>query len=203
MSRDPRLLRWLDSVLATPGLTGLTDPDEAWRTLVEAALPALPYVTDGPVADVGAGGGSPGIPLAACRPDLHFDLVESSRRKCAFLGAAARDLANVSVVCARAEEHGRDQGRDAYAVVLARALAPQPVAAEWCLPLVRPGGRLVLYASELASGLGPVVAQVGGGEPEFVSEPDAATGLVVIRKLEPTPERFPRRPGIARKRPLR
>ena len=91
----------------------------------------------GPVIDVGSGGGSPGLPLAASLPGLRFDLLESSGRKCAFLSAAASDFPNVEVICARAEEHARVGGRDAYAVVLARALAPQAVAAEWCLPLVR------------------------------------------------------------------
>jgi 16S rRNA (guanine527-N7)-methyltransferase len=203
LSRDPRLVRWLESVLATPSLTAVSGFDAAWDVLVEEALAALPFVLAGPVVDVGSGGGSPGVPLAAHRPGLHFDLLESSRRKCRFLELAVRDFPNVSVVCARAEDYGRGTGRDAYAVALARALAPQPVAAEWCLPLVRPGGLLVIYATEQVAGLERAAAALAASPPEVVGIPGVARrSLVLLRKLAPTPERFPRRPGVARKRPL-
>jgi 16S rRNA (guanine527-N7)-methyltransferase len=171
--------------------------------LVEEALVALPYLGDGPVVDVGSGGGSPGLPLAARRPEIRFDLLESARRKCAFLQEQAGVFPNIEVVCARAEEHGRGAGRDAYAVGLARALAPQPVATEWCLPLVRPGGALVLFAGAPEPGLDRVADALAATPPEIV--PDAGTPghtLLIFRKLGPTPERFPRRPGAARKRPL-
>ena len=65
---DPRLERWLESVLGTPGLTGVRDPAEARRVLVDDALAAAELVEDGPVVDVGSGGGSPGIPVALCPP---------------------------------------------------------------------------------------------------------------------------------------
>jgi 16S rRNA (guanine527-N7)-methyltransferase len=161
-------------------------------------LAASELVERGPVVDVGSGGGSPGIPLAAARPGLRFVLLESQRRKCAFLEEVARDFDNVSVVCARAEEHGREAGRDAYGTALARALAPPPVAAEWCLPLVAPGGAAILFVGPTAGAedVARVSAELGGGLPE------EREGLLVLRKLEPTPSRFPRRPGIARKRPL-
>lgn len=203
MSRDPRLLGWLRSVLATPGLTALADIEEGWRVLVEDALAALPFLEEGPVVDVGSGGGSPGIPLAVHRPDLQFELLESSRRKCTFLEGAARELSNVTVVCARAEEHGRGAGRDAYAVATARALAPQAVAVEWCLPLLRPGGLLVLYSAQSDVGLARVAGELAAEGPEIVQVPDRQDRLLLLfRKLGPTPARFPRRPGIARKRPL-
>lgn len=196
---------WLASLLVTPGLTSITDPDEAWRVHVEDALTALPFVQNGPVADVGSGGGSPGIPLAVALPGLRFDLVESARRKCDFLRRATGVLPNVRVVCARAEDHARGEGRDAYAVVLARALAPPAVAAEWCLPLARPGGLAVLYAGEVDTReLDLVAAELGAEPAELHPVPGAQTRqLVVLRKVQPTPGRFPRRPGVARKRPLR
>lgn len=186
-----------------PGLTAVADPAEAWRVHVEDALSALPFVTRGPVVDVGSGGGSPGLPLASARPELRVVLLESSRRKCAFLVEATRDFPNAEVVCARAEEHGRGSGRDAYAVAVARALAPPPVAAEWCLPLVQLGGVCVLYAGAGGGDLRPVACALGAAPPESV--PVGETGgrrLIVFRKLAPTPARFPRRVGIARKRPL-
>jgi 16S rRNA (guanine527-N7)-methyltransferase len=150
------------------------------------------------VVDVGSGGGSPGIPLAAARPDLGFVVLESNRRKCDFLREAAACFENVSVVCGRAEEHAAGVGRDAYGTAVARALAAPPVAAEWCLPLVRPGGRTVLFAGPTAD-LNAVskAAQEIAGEVE-----ESPPGFVVLRKTGPTPERFPRRPGMAKKRPL-
>jgi 16S rRNA (guanine527-N7)-methyltransferase len=102
------------------------------------------------------------------------------------------------VVCARAEEHAREAGRDAYAVAVARALAPPPVAAEWCLPLLRAGGLAVLFVGPSAhAGAVERAAALVAAEPE-----PGPPGLLLLRKLGPTPERFPRRPGLARKRPL-
>ena len=201
---DPRLERWLESVLGTPGQTGVRDPAEARRVLVDDSLAAAELVEDGPVVDVGSGGGSPGIPVALCRPELHVDLLEAQRRKCDFLQAVSRDLANVSVVCARAEEHGRGQGRDAYGTALAQALAPVPVAVEWCLPLIRPGGRAIFLTGDVDLAVAAAASEaVGGGAPELVALPGTdRRRLLVVPKLGSTPERFPRRPGAARKRPL-
>lgn len=150
------------------------------------------------MVDVGSGGGSPGIPLAAARPDLELVLLEAQRRKCDFLERAAREFPNVSVVCARAEDHGRGAGRDAYGVALARALAPPPVAAEWCLPLVREGGAAVLFVGPSAE-----ASAVARAAETLAAVPEPAPpGLLLLRKIGPTPARFPRRPGLARKRPL-
>jgi len=154
--------------------------------------------------DVGSGGGSPGIPLAAVRPELRVDLLEAQRRRCAFLASAAGAFPNVEVVCARAEEHGRSGGREAYGTAVTQALAPPPVALEWCLPLVRTGGRVILLAGEVDLERAAAVAEaVGGGAPEVVGLPGATRrSLLIVAKVRPTPERFPRRPGAARKRPL-
>jgi 16S rRNA (guanine527-N7)-methyltransferase len=198
--------RWLAALLATPGLTAIRDPAEARRVHVEDALAALELVTAGPVVDVGSGAGSPGLPLAVARPELRFDLLEATGKKCAFLRRWAAELPNVEVVCARAEEHAAGEGRDAYATALARALAPPPVAVEWCLPLVRSGGRLVLYAGEeegLAERVSAAAEQVAGRLAEVISVPGSERRLlVVVDKTGATPARFPRRPGAAKKRPL-
>ncbi|HEU4448728.1 MAG TPA: RsmG family class I SAM-dependent methyltransferase [Gaiellaceae bacterium] len=201
---DPRLGRWLEAVLAEPGLTAVRDPGEARRVLVDDALASAGLVEEGPVVDVGSGGGSPGIPLAAARPELHVDLLEGQRRKCSFLERAATAFANVGVVCARAEEHGRGAGREAYGTAVAQALAPPPVALEWCLPLVRTGGRVILLAGEVdLARAAAAAAVVGGGVPEEVPLPGGEhRRLLVVPKIAPTPARFPRRPGMARKRPL-
>ena len=150
------------------------------------------------MVDVGSGGGSPGIPLAHARPELRFDLLESQRRKCGFLETWTRELANAAVVCARAEEHARGSGREAYGTAVARALAPPPVAIEWCLPLVREGGVALLYVGPTAdrSAAAWAAGQLAG---ELAPAPP---GFLLARKVGPTPSRFPRRPGHARKRPL-
>lgn len=185
---------WLAAVLAGSGLTAIRDPAEARAMLLDDALRAVPLVArfDGPLIDVGSGGGSPGIPLATALPDREVTLLDAERRKCDFLERWAP--ANARVVWGRAEE----QETDVYGVAVAKALAQPPVAAEWCLPLVRPGGAAILWLGPTADieSLAQVSALLGGGEPE---EHD---GLVVLPKLEPTPPGFPRRIGVARKRPL-
>ena len=195
---DERLDCWLAALLATPGLTAIRDDAEARATLLDGALAAAELLGDGPVVDVGSGGGSPGIPLASVRPNLEFALLESHRRKCDFLRKIAAEFENAFVVCERAEEHGAGQGRDAYGTAVARALAAPPVAAEWCLPLVRPGGRAVLFVGPSADL--EAVAKAAGELAAKVEE--SPSGFVLLRKTGPTPERFPRRPGMAKKRPL-
>jgi 16S rRNA (guanine527-N7)-methyltransferase len=153
---------------------------------------------EGPVVDVGSGGGSPGIPLASARPELDFVLLEANRRKCAFLRETAVGFENVSVICERAEEHAGGAGRDAYGTAVARALAAPPVAAEWCLPLVRPGGLVVLFVGPSAE-LDPVSKAAAELAAEVEESP---AGFALLRKTGPTPARFPRRPGVAKKRPL-
>jgi 16S rRNA (guanine527-N7)-methyltransferase len=203
-SSDPRLERWLEALLAEPGLTAACDPAAGRRIHLDDALAAADLIDDGPVVDVGSGGGSPGLPIAAARPGLRVDLLEAQRRRCAFLESISGDFPNVRVVCARAEEHARGPGREAYAVAVAQALAPPPVALEWCLPLVRSGGRAVLLVGEVELERAiAAAAAVGGGPPEAVALPGTERrSLLVVPKVAPTPDRFPRRDGVARKRPL-
>jgi 16S rRNA (guanine527-N7)-methyltransferase len=193
---DPWLERWLEALVATPGLTSVRDPGEARRVHLDESLAALELVRrfEGPIVDVGSGGGAPGIPLAAALPEREVTLLESSRRKCAFLERWAAELPNVHVVCGRAEE----QPVDAFGVAVAKALAPPVVAAEWCLPLVALGGAAVLFVgpSAEADRVAAVAEQLAA---ELVESP---AGLLVLRKVGSTPPAFPRRPGIARKRPL-
>jgi 16S rRNA (guanine527-N7)-methyltransferase len=194
--RDPRLERWLEALLATPGLTALRDADEARRVHLEQSLAAVELVRRyaGPILDVGSGGGAPGIPLAAALPDREVTLLEANGRKCDFLEQIAGDFPNVRVARGRAEE----QETDRFGGAVAKALAQPPVALEWCLPLVRPGGAAILFVGPSAdlSAVARAAERLGGGSPE------AHPGLVVIEKLGPTPAGFPRRPGVARKRPL-
>lgn len=193
---DERLEHWLDALLATPGLTSIRDRSEAARVHVDESLAALEVVRryKGPIVDVGSGGGAPGIPLAAALPNRQVTLLEANGRKCAFLRETALEFPNVTVVQGRAEE----QQTDRFGVAVAKALAPPPVAAEWCLPLVVPGGAAVLYVGPSADpgAVSRAAERLGGGPVEQLS------GLLVLHKVAPTPPGFPRRPGLAKKRPL-
>lgn len=191
------LERWLEEVVSTPGLTGIGTVDEARSVLLDDALRARELVeaNGGPVMDVGSGGGSPGIPLAVVLPGRRFILLEAERRKADALACLARDLPNVEVVWGRAES----QDVDTYGIALAKALAKPPVAAELTLPLVRPGGIAVLWVGTTADRAH--VARVAARLSAEVESGDA--GLIVLRKLAPTPPGFPRRAGMAKKRPLR
>jgi 16S rRNA (guanine527-N7)-methyltransferase len=192
---DPRLERWLDAVLATPGLTAIEDRGEARAMLVDDALRGVEVVRafEGPLVDVGSGNGSPGIPLATNLPEREVTLLDSNKRRAGFLERMAPDFPNVKVVWDRAEEHDGQ-----YGVAVAKALAPPPVALEWVLPLVREGGAAVLWLGPSADlgALSRVSEQLGGAAVED------RNGLAVASKIAPTPAGFPRRPGLARKRPL-
>jgi 16S rRNA (guanine527-N7)-methyltransferase len=185
---------WLAALVATPGLTAIKDIEEARRVLLEDSLRGVKVVADfaGPIVDVGSGGGVPGIPLAASLRTRDVTLLEANGRKCEFLRTWAPP--NARVVQGRAEE----QEIEEYGVAVAKALAPPPVAAEWCLPLVRPGGVAVLWVGPTAdpAHVARVAEQLGA---ELAEERD---GLLVLQKVRPTPTGFPRRTGVARKRPL-
>ena len=162
--------------------------------LLNAALRALPLVEryEGALVDIGSGGGSPGIPLAAALPGREVTLLDAERRKCDFLRRWAPP--NAEVMWGRAEE----QPPERWGVAVAKALAQPPVAAEFCLPLVRTGGAAILWLGERADleQLAAASEQLGGGAPE------SHDGLVLLPKVSPTPPGFPRRIGVAKKRPL-
>lgn len=185
---------WLRALVAVPGLTAIREVDEARRMLVDDSLRAVELVSRfaGAIVDVGSGGGAPGIPLAQALPEREVVLLEAERRKCEFLEQWAPP--NARVVWGRAEE----QETDWAGVALAKALAQPPTAAEWCLPLVREGGAVILWVSPSADT--GRVAQVAARLAAELEE--APAGLLLIRKTGPTPEGFPRRAGVAKKRPL-
>lgn len=191
--------------------TTVTDPAAAvvvhvGDSLDGLAVPALRSARR--IADLGTGAGFPGIPLAMALPEVHVHLVESLSRKCAFLGRAleAAGVANASVDCARAEEWG---GREVD-VVTVRAVAPLSVLVEYAAPLLRMGGSLVAWKGrpepdEVADGA--AAAAVVGLEmaDPILLEPRSGAdhrSLYLYSKVGDTPSRFPRRAGMARKRPL-
>jgi 16S rRNA (guanine527-N7)-methyltransferase len=162
------------------------------------------------IADLGSGAGFPGLPIAVALPEADVRLVESQSRKCAFIERARRAarIENTSIVCQRAE--GWPEGLGAHDLVLARALAPQPVVLEYAAPLMCIGGHLLDWrgrrdieeeatASFAAEELGLTLVEVHHAAP-FEEARDHH--LHLFRKTRDTPELFPRRPGMARKRPL-
>jgi 16S rRNA (guanine527-N7)-methyltransferase len=163
------------------------------------------------IADLGSGAGWPGLALAAALPEARVALVESAARHCRYLerAVAASGLTNVEVVHARAEAW--PDGVGAHDLVTARALAALPVVIEYAAPLLAMGGTLVAWKGEVPpdeSADGEAAAAEVGMEAVEVRPVQpfpAARGrtLHVLRKVAPTPERFPRRPGMAAKRPIR
>jgi 16S rRNA (guanine527-N7)-methyltransferase len=191
--------------------TTVTDPAAGVAAHIADSLDglAVPAVRDaGRIADLGAGAGFPGLPLALALPGAHVDLVESLSRKCAFLERAveAAGIVNASVACARAEEW---PGRE-LDVVTVRAVAPLNVLVEYAAPLLRLGGTLVAWkgrpdATEVADGAAAarVVGLEAGEAVALKARPGAEhRTLYLYSKVGETPSRFPRRAGMARKRPL-
>lgn len=162
------------------------------------------------IADLGSGAGLPGLVLAIALPEATVSLIESNARRCAFIaGTAAKlGLGNATGVHTRVEDWREGLlGREA---AVARALAPQPVVLEYAAPLLRPEGVLVDWRgarSDEAEVAAARAAKVLGLEREEVLRVEPFAGarelhLHVFRKVAPTPARFPRRAGVARKRPL-
>lgn len=193
--------------------TTVREPAQALQTHLADSLVALELpdvIAATAIADLGAGAGFPGLPLAVALPSAQVVLVESVGRKCAFIrdAADAAGLANVEVVADRAESWSAGLGtRD---LVTARALASLAVLAEYAAPLLREGGVLVAWkgrrdaqeerdAAAAAEQLGLAVEEI---RPVLPYPGADHRHLHVLRKVAPTPERFPRRPGMARKRPL-
>jgi 16S rRNA (guanine527-N7)-methyltransferase len=193
--------------------TAVTGIEEAIDVHLADSLTAL-EVEEVPgarrIADIGSGAGFPGLALAVALPEVEMSLVESQRRKCEFLKRAreAAHVGNANIVLARVEEWGEGMARND--VVLARALAPQPVVLEYAAPLLNPGGILVDWrgrrdvdgealARRAAGVLGLRLREIRRTEPY---EGALHHHLHVYEKVAETSDRFPRRVGVARKRPL-
>jgi 16S rRNA (guanine527-N7)-methyltransferase len=209
-----RFASLLGLVAAEPAaITAVRDPAEGVDAHVADSLVALdlPAVSAARrVADLGSGGGFPGLALAIALPAARVALVESVGRKCTFLVAAvnALGLANVDVVHGRAEAW--PEGMGAHDLVVARALAPLTVLVEYAAPLLDLGGVLVAWKGgpepeEEADG-GAAARALGMSAPEAIPvqpfEGARDRRLYLTSKVSPTPPGYPRRAGMARKRPI-
>jgi 16S rRNA (guanine527-N7)-methyltransferase len=167
------------------------------------------------VIDVGTGGGLPGVPLAISRPELRVTLLEATEKKVRFLDYTREKLGlqNLNLIQGRVEDEGKKAAyRETFDLAVARALAELPVVVEYCAPLVRVGGKILamkgrLTEEELSRGvaasreLGIEVCEVR--KVKYRADlPQKERRLVVFEKILATPEKFPRRVGLAKKRPL-
>jgi 16S rRNA (guanine527-N7)-methyltransferase len=196
-------------------LTSIVDPRDIVIKHFLDSLSVIRSIPPGPIKliDVGAGAGLPGLPLKIARPAISLTLLEATRKKCDFLQAVIDDLhlTGVQVVNARAEEAGRlEEHREQYDVSVARGVAEMPTLLEYLLPFVKVGGFAVAQKSRevlpdvqhaelalttLGGRLGDIVAV-------SVPELNEARYLVVVEKIDRTPEKYPRRVGVPSKKPL-
>jgi 16S rRNA (guanine527-N7)-methyltransferase len=203
---DSKLVELARLISEWPGLVSRPSDE-----LIADSLVLLEHLGEGEkVVDVGSGGGLPGLPLKIARPSLNVTLVEADQAKAAFLvrACAALGLRDVEVLARRAEEVGRDAlYRESFDVAVARAVAPMPVLAELCLPLVRVGGRLLAQKTETEDldAAARAIDALGGALSRVVGAPSAARRsgtVVIVDKVRPTPVAYPRRPGVPSRRPL-
>lgn len=188
------------------GLIGPREVDRLWeRHILNSAVVAELLPQGSSVVDVGSGAGLPGIPLAIARPDLELTLLEPMARRVAWLTECVDALGlNVAVVRGRAEEPPvREQLGDSD-VVTARAVAPLERLTRWCLPLLRPGGRLVALKGESAAEElerdAEAVRRAGGIRPRVITCGGEVLELPTTVVLVERDEQASRREGARRRR---
>jgi 16S rRNA (guanine527-N7)-methyltransferase len=207
------MLRMLASDPAS--LSSVTEEQSAIEVhLLDSLAGTFIEELDGPdnVVDIGSGAGFPGIPLAVARPDSSFDLIDSVSRKVGFIERVIAELGltNARGVKVRSEDWARGEGHEAYSVATARAVAPLGVLAELASPLLRQGGSLVAWKgareeddeAALATAGETLAMELDRVEAVRPFEASRERHIYVLKKTGPTPDRLPRRPGIARKRPF-
>lgn len=209
------LIEWNERM----NLTAITAPEEILRKHFVDSLTVLPHLPSGPcrLVDVGTGAGFPGVPLAVVRGDIQLTLLDSLNKRLTFLRelCAALELP-VTLIHARAEEGGRQAAlREQFDAATARAVAPLPVLAEYCLPFVKRGGRFIAMkgpeGEKEAETAARAVALLGGAPTKthavlLPTPPDGGAAeerrLLVIDKIAPTPPAYPRPSAKIARRPL-
>lgn len=198
-------------------LTATREVGEFWSRHIADSLAILPLLdpeTTQAVADLGTGGGLPGIPLACVLPDVRFVLIDSTKKKIAALARILEqmDLQNVELVAERVEDVGRDsQYREQFDVVTTRAVGKLAQLVEWCSGLTKVDGRCVVY--KLAKGVQEEIDAARKAatlckldyENAFaydIPENDIPRALVIYSKFETLPRRFPRPASVAKGKPL-
>lgn len=212
-----QLEAYMDCLARSPvSLTSVREGMEAWQVHVLDSLSGLelPEVAAAQrIADLGAGAGFPGVVLAVALPEAEIDLIESVRRKCDFMAEALAEagITNATPRCLRSEELAREEGREAYDLVTARAVAPLAALTELASPLLRNGGHLLAWKGRRSGEEEEEAAALSAKTavwPLSIREAHPYPGsgdrhLHLLQKRGPTPRNLPRRPGMARKRPLK
>ena len=210
----PLLRKHAEMLSAAPVQTTTVTGDEAIARHYAESLEAYGLAgapRAGVVVDVGSGGGFPGLVIAAVAPGLEVHLVEARGKRADLLAGMAADLGlgNVVVHGERAEEAGRGALRDRGSLVMARAVAPLPVLLEYLAPLTATGGTIAAVKgsrgeAELAEAEAAVEALNCLHTGTEAMRPEVGGTMQVLRfqKTGPTPSRYPRRPGMPRKRPI-
>ena len=194
-------------------LTAITDPAGIEdRHLVDSLLFASQPEVAGSLVDVGTGAGFPGIVAKIYRPELALTLMEPTGQRVEYLkfACAQLGLAGVEFAKERAEEAARKTWRERYDLASARAVAALPALCEYCLPLVKVGGRMIAMKgpdgeAELAAAKG-AIARLGGKAAEvrhFTLPDGSARTLVICEKISATPAAYPRNGGKIAKSPLK
>jgi len=198
--------RGLTAVTSTKGILNVHFLDSLWLMNLPEMQAAHTLI------DIGSGAGFPGLPLAIANPQIEVCMLEANNKKAAFISAMAEELslANALVICQRAEDAGRTALRDQYDVAVARAVGSLSEVLEYTLPLVKVGGHVLLQrgareegddaaAKKAAAMLGGSLQRISPADPY----PEARNlNIWVWEKETATPAKYPRRPGVPRKRPL-
>lgn len=188
----------------------LSDEDIEIKHFLDSLLGEKYFLKGENVVEVGSGGGFPSVPLMIYRPDLKFTLIESTQKKCEFLKTVINELdLNASVYNMRAEEAGKNTDfREKFDVVTARAVARLNTLLEYCVPLIKTGGRTVLYKGDAESEIKEAenaikVLNLKVKKIEkYTLEEDMKRTLFVSEKLKPTDLKYPRGNGKERSKPL-
>lgn len=221
-----KLIAYLDAVLEKNehiNLTAVRNRDEAVLKHIVDSLSSVEleeYAEAHSILDMGTGGGFPGVPLAIISDDKKFTLVDSLNKRLKVIDelTAKIGVSNVTTMHGRAEDIGQDKNhREQYDICVSRAVASLDILAEWCLPLVKVGGYMIAYKGENVSREtleGEAAVTRLGGAIERVVKPSEFAGveadeeisghvLVLIKKVKATPKTYPRKPGEAKKKPIR
>lgn len=207
------LVEWNEKM----NLTAITEPDEvAVKHFADSlALLSLLPTQSFSLIDVGTGAGFPGVPLKIIRPDMRLTLLDSLNKRLLFLEEVCRTLSleSVTLIHDRAEEAGRKpQLREQFDVATARAVAALPTLCEYCLPLVRVGGRFIAMkgpeGEQEMQAAARAVAQLGGKCRDVrtvtltTSRETLERRLILIDKTSHTPAQYPRHSSKIKKQPL-
>lgn len=219
--KTAQLTGYMDMILEKNehiNLTAVRDRDEAMQKHIADSISCAfmeEYESAEKVIDIGTGAGFPGVPLAVLSPEKKFTLVDSLNKRLRIIDELTGELGinNITTLHGRAEDVGQNKDhREQYDICVSRAVASLDVLCEWCLPLVKLGGYFIAYKGENVSretsDARKAIELLGGKIIEtrmVATDEEDISGhvLLIIEKVKPTPKKFPRQAGTARKNPIK